>query len=185
MLPCFICGKDASTGWIKGFVPGPDSQKLALCHVHDTPENRGKVTHEWFKLMKFNYQTFATVEAQCGSRAAQGGKEGFPGEFGVSPSRPRLMNIRFLVGGYMSLPCVKYEVTPNGTLEVETTEGHLQSFPLQHIKSYELSSAFDSEFHDASESSAFSIDESEEIAKDQASFEADGDLADDSANERP
>ncbi len=137
MLPCFICGKDASTGWIKGFVPSPDSQKLALCREHDIPENRGKVIHEWFKLMKANYQTLATVEAQRGNRAATGGE----GPSGTDPGLPRLMHIRFVVGGYMSLPCLKYEVTPNGTLEVETPEGRLQSFPLQHVKSYELSSS--------------------------------------------
>ena len=31
MIPCLACGADASTGWVHGFVPSPDSLKMGLC----------------------------------------------------------------------------------------------------------------------------------------------------------
>ena len=127
-----ICGADAESGWIKGFVPAPDSQKLALCKAHDTPENREKVVHEWYKLMLGKHQAVVRIETQRKHGAA-------PDLNSPSQNQNRLLTVRFLVGGSVSIPCIKHETTPHGTLEVTSLGGSLQNFPLQHIRSYELS----------------------------------------------
>ncbi|SHN55457.1 hypothetical protein [Desulfovibrio litoralis] len=134
MLPCFICGEDASTGWIKGFVPSPDSQKVALCKKHDTPENRKKAIHHWCKLMLSSFKTVVTVEATRPQNYN-------PQSQAAHQAQGRILNIRFISGGVLSLACNKYQTTNNNTLEVTLPDGSMQIFPLQHVRNFELSPA--------------------------------------------
>lgn len=123
MIPCHICGKDAGPGGrIKGFVPAPDSQKLALCPEHDTPENRKKLRADWHLMMLRSIRTATEVTAHQTLRG-----------------KLRFLHIQFTGGGSLNMPCVDAAPTDHGTLKVTTPEGALSFFPMQHIRRYDLS----------------------------------------------
>ena len=87
MIPCHICGKDASTGWTKGFIPAPDSQKMALCAEHDTPKNRLLVSRAWRDV---NAREIAAVTSVARHKA--------------SPAL-HVVSVHFTGGGMLSFTC--------------------------------------------------------------------------------
>lgn len=121
MIPCQACGADASTGWIHGLVPSPDSLKMGLCREHDTPDNRKLVKAAWRMLMEREIRTMTDVS---GHRA--GGS-----------ARMRL-TVAFVGGGALTLECLDCTPTPQGTLQALLPDGTLRFFPLAHIRSYDV-----------------------------------------------
>jgi hypothetical protein len=120
VIPCYICGRDAGTGWIIGFPPAPDSQKMALCREHDLPLNREEVQRAWQELIYNQLDWLGKNEA-----ARQGGEEW-------------LLSLYFTGGGALSLPCVSIDLTDSGTLKITTPERDLVFFPLSQVRNYAL-----------------------------------------------
>ncbi len=119
MIPCHICGTDASTGWITGFVPAPDSQKLALCAGHDTPENRAIVSKVWEERQR---SEIAAVSDIARHKAA--------------PDEANLVTVHFSGGGMLSFTCTSCAPTEQGTLRIEETDGTQTFVPMQHVREY-------------------------------------------------
>ena len=122
MIPCQVCGKDASLGWVKGYTPSPDSQKLALCTKHDSPDNRRKLLGLW---QEFMLKTIHTATQVAAYQAVRG--------------HLRLLTIQFTAGGSLSIPCVDATPTEHGTLKVAGPDGTLSFFPMQQIRRYDVS----------------------------------------------
>lgn len=118
MIPCHICGKDASTGWIKGFIPAPDSQKLALCAEHDTVQNRVLVSRAWRNLTE--REVFA-MTSLARHKAA-------PALYVVS--------VHFTGGGMLSFTCTACAPTAQGTLRIDDADGNQTYIPMQHVREY-------------------------------------------------
>ena len=119
MIPCYICGKDASTVWTKGFAPAPDSQKMALCAEHNTPENRVKVIRAWHKLLE--QDVIARTEVA---------------QFKADAPSLKTANVHFTGGGMLSFVCTECAPTPQGTLRIQTPDGGQTFVPMQHIREY-------------------------------------------------
>lgn len=122
MIPCQICGQDASLGWVKGYVPAPDSQKLALCSEHDSPENRSMLLGLW---QEFMHKAIREATQTAAWQAARG--------------RLLLLTIHFAAGGSLSMPCTAAAPTEHGTLKVSGPDGGVSFFPMRHIRRYDLS----------------------------------------------
>lgn len=120
MLPCFVCGKDASTGWIEGFVPAPDSQKLALCQGHDNEANRLAVADAWEKMIR---QSIAEQLAVA--------------KYKANPIMQTAC-VRFNAGGMLSFLCTACTPTEQGTLCIDHPDGERTFIPMQHIREYSL-----------------------------------------------
>ena len=118
MIPCYICKKDASTGWTLGFVPAPDSQKLALCSLHDTPENRLSVSEAWKALREADISSFSQVSKQK-----------------AAPTE-RMLVVHFSGGGMLSFNCTAAVPTDQGTLRIDQLDGTQTFSPTQHIREY-------------------------------------------------
>lgn len=121
MIPCYICGKDASTGWTKGFTPAPDSQKLALCPVHDTPDNRLRVIKEWQEMLLSDIQAVTSIAKHK-----------------TSAPTLQMATVRFTGGGMLSLPCLSCAPTSQGTLRLVMPDDSQTFIPMQHIREYSL-----------------------------------------------
>ena len=121
MVPCSICGKDSGAHWVTGYIPAPDSQKMALCATHDTPENRKKIRAAWYMAMLETIKTTTKNTAYFVTRGSL-----------------YIISIHFSAGGSLSLPCVEASVTEQNTLKVTAPDGSLSFFPMQHIKRYDL-----------------------------------------------
>ena len=121
MIPCYVCGKDASTGWTKGFVPAPDSQKLALCPEHNTPDNRLAVVKAWRALLE---REAAVLTGIAGFKAA-------------APSL-QTATVHFTGGGMLSFTCLSCSPTAQGTLCIESPDGARNFIPMQHIREYSV-----------------------------------------------
>lgn len=119
MIPCYICGKDASTVWIKGFAPAPDSQKLALCAEHNTPENRVKVSNAWHDLLEQDLTALTEVA-----------------RYKVDAPSLKTANVHFAGGGLLSFVCTDCAPTPQGTLCIHTPDDSQTFIPMQHIREY-------------------------------------------------
>jgi len=120
MLPCFICGKDASTGWIEGFVPSPDSQKLALCPKHDNASNRLAVADAWREMIR---------QSIAGQLAVAKHK--------VNPI-VQTACVRFTAGGMLSFLCTACMPTEQGTLRIDHPDGERTFIPMQQVREYSL-----------------------------------------------
>jgi hypothetical protein len=120
MIPCFICGRNAENGWIKGFPPAPDSQKLGLCKAHDTDFNRDMVTDQWQKYLK---------------RAISGLNSANARKFHDSTF---LLNIFFTGGGCIAVPCLNCSTPDQDLLKVTTPDGETFFFPLRQVRHYSL-----------------------------------------------
>ncbi|MDR0338677.1 MAG: hypothetical protein LBH65_00190 [Desulfovibrio sp.] len=105
MIPCHVCGKDASTGWTKGFAPAPDSQKLALCAEHNTKENRLAVVKAWQALFLRNIAVMTDIAQRK-----------------QAPSL-HVATIHFSGGGMLSFTCTSCVPTPQGTLRITSPDG--------------------------------------------------------------
>ena len=120
MIPCYVCGKDASTGWVQGFVPAPDSQKLALCAEHNTFENRLLVGRAWREM---NEREIASMTSVARHKAA--------------PSL-QVASVHFTGGGMLSFTCTACGPTGQGTLRIDQADGTHTFIPLQHIREYAI-----------------------------------------------
>ena len=125
MIPCHICGKDASLGWIKGFAPAPDSQKMALCPEHDTEDNRRRLITAWHLFMIRRIQTTTRISAYQATRG-----------------NLHLLTVHFSGGGSLSMPCLQVSETKHGTLKAESPEGEISFFPMAQIRKYDLTPLF-------------------------------------------
>ena len=118
MIPCHICGKDASTGWTKGFIPAPDSQKLALCPEHDTARNRVIVSRTWRSLNEREISAMTSVAKHKASPVLQ------------------VVSVHFTGGGMLSFTCTACAPTAQGTLRIDDADGKQTFVPMQHIREY-------------------------------------------------
>ncbi|MDR1685879.1 MAG: hypothetical protein LBR82_05470 [Desulfovibrio sp.] len=118
MIPCRICGRDASTGRVRGFAPAPDSQKIALCPEHDTAANREAMEREWRQLLE---KETALALSLAGHKAAP---------------RVYAVTVRFTGGGTLSFTCLSCAPTLQDTLRIEEPDGSLTFIPLRHIRDY-------------------------------------------------
>ena len=121
MIPCHICGNDSGAHWVTGYIPAPDSQKMALCRKHDTAENREMIRQDWDKAMEDNIKTSTRNAAYFATRGAL-----------------FMLSIHFTAGGSLNLPCLEAAVTEQKTLKVTAPDGAQSFFPMQHIKRYDL-----------------------------------------------
>ena len=121
MIPCHICGRDASTGRVTGFIPAPDSQKLALCQEHDTEDNRLLVDAAW-------------QEAYAAQLA---------GAFSVAASKAtpftRKVTVHFTGGGLLSFACTACAPTDHDALRIDDAAGNHTFIPMRHIREYTVS----------------------------------------------
>ncbi|MBG0774615.1 hypothetical protein [Oleidesulfovibrio alaskensis] len=122
MVPCLICGKDASTGWLLGLSPSPDSLKVALCAGHDTAENRTLAAAAWEKLMHGEVARLIQLHAVP-----------------FRSRTPYVLTVRYVDGGSESTPCVAHAVFENMALQVTPPEGAVRYYLLRYIKSFETS----------------------------------------------
>ncbi len=118
MILCRVCGKDASTGWVKGHVPAPDSLKMALCSEHDTPENRAAVTKDWHQAQVRALDRRVKLAAE---------KTG---------AVPQTVQVRFSAGGLRSFTCRACFPTEHNTLCLEGLDGARTYIPLDQIREY-------------------------------------------------
>lgn len=120
MIPCFVCGTDASTGWTKGFAPAPDSQKLALCAEHNTQENRLAVARAWQNMLRSEIASMTDVAR---AKAA-------PFE--------QLITVHFNGGGMLSFICIACGTTAQNTLRIDAPDGSRTYIPMQHVREYSV-----------------------------------------------
>jgi len=130
MLPCFICGKDASTGRIEGFVPAPDSQKLALCPEHDNAANRLAVADAWKEMIRQNIAEHLSVAKYKASPIIQ------------------TACVRFMAGGMLSFLCTACMPTEQGTLRIDHPNGERTFVPIQQVREYSLRPYVPEEFEE-------------------------------------
>ena len=121
MIRCLICGQDAETGWITGLPPAPDSQKVGLCREHDTPANRKKAEAKWREII---------------SLAVENEQEGEELHHLPAGNLPLTLEILFIDGGRVEIPCRSFRATDEDILEVTTPENRLVFYPLRHIRRY-------------------------------------------------
>jgi hypothetical protein len=119
MIPCQICGLDASTGWIAGLPPSPDSQKLALCARHDTPKNRHLLEEIWISYIT---RSIAAAESIARYRA--------------SPPARKIITVRFSAGGVLSFTGARCSPTEHGTLCIEEEDGSQTYIPMIQVRDY-------------------------------------------------
>lgn len=117
MIPCHVCGKNASPGWVVGFPPAPDSLKMGLCPEHDTESMRETVFSLWQDMLSGRIGAKNTATAPA-------------------PLLDLQVTVLFIAGGSMSFLCEQHTVTSQGTLELQQKNGGSTFIPLHQIKSY-------------------------------------------------
>jgi hypothetical protein len=120
MIPCFVCGKDASASWTAGFAPSPDSQKLALCKEHDTPEQRRAVEQAWQEKQTRELAAYSLVAIQKAAHVK------------------KLATVHFTSGGMLSFTCTDIGPTEHGTLRIEQSDGTQTFLPMHQVKEYSV-----------------------------------------------
>ncbi|MFV0423300.1 hypothetical protein [Oleidesulfovibrio sp.] len=120
MIPCHVCGQDASTHWILGLTPSCDSFKTGLCTIHDNEENRAAASKAWQKFMYS--EVSKTIRLQASGHKPQ-----------------YTLTVRYADGGSESMPCLFYSIFENMALQVTPPEGPTRFYLLRYIKSYEVS----------------------------------------------
>ena len=120
MINCLICGKEVSNGWITGLPPAPDSQKVGLCAEHDSPPNRALAEKKWRELLE------QAVKSEQESEEMH------------HPGTGQLINLEilFIDGGRIVVPCKSFRATDEDTLEVTSPENRLTFYPMRHIRRY-------------------------------------------------
>ena len=121
MIPCHVCGEDSGAYWVTGYVPAPDSQKMALCSKHDTPENRRALHFAWYDAMRNAIKTATQNAAYFTTRGTL-----------------FMVHIHFSAGGSLSQPCTSVEITEQNTLKVVAPDGTMSFFPMQHVRRYDV-----------------------------------------------
>jgi len=120
MIPCWKCGRNASTGWTKGFAPAEDSQKLALCPLHDNGENRLALEDAWRALLQAHISAVMNIARHKAS------------------PRLQVISVHFLEGGTLSFTCLSCSATSHDALCIEAPDGAKTYIPLRHIRDYTL-----------------------------------------------
>lgn len=121
MVPCQVCGKDATGGWIHGFVPSPDSLKVGLCPEHDTQAARRVMKAHWRKLMQREIAAYNTTNEQQHGRVEQ-----------------QMLALRFVDGGTQEFVCAGCTVQAGVTLQVLLPDGTLRFFPVSRLQQWQL-----------------------------------------------
>ena len=121
MINCLICGKDAAPGWHTGLPPAPDSQKVGLCLKHDSPANRALAEKKWREIMNLAVENEQETEAMHSLGASV---------------QPLTLEILFIDGGRIDVPCKSFRPTDGDVLEVTSLENRLIFYPLRHIRRY-------------------------------------------------
>lgn len=114
MIPCQVCGKDASLNWVAGFPPAPDSMKMGLCSEHDSKVMREKVFKAWQKMLAKSIQLSSLDNFK----------------------KEKKVNVLFSSGSSMSFLCIKCEPTQHNTLQIMEKTGESTFIPLDKIRSY-------------------------------------------------
>lgn len=124
MIPCMVCGKDASTSWVYGFSPAPDSLKAGLCAAHDTPKNREYVIGRWQR-----------------DREREIGIAGEVSLYKAAPNVRKLL-VHYLGGGSATFVCTGFQALGHdieggaGSLRIDELDGGQTFIPLAHVKKY-------------------------------------------------
>lgn len=121
MINCLVCGKDAFGGWVTGLPPAPDNQKVGLCVEHNNPENRALAENKWRELME---------------QAVISERESEELHHLHANIQPFALEILFIDGGRIELPCKSFRATDEDVLEVTSPEDRLVFYPLRHIRRY-------------------------------------------------
>lgn len=121
MIPCHVCGKDIGGGWVVGFPPAPDSQKIGLCRRHDQAAWREQAVKAWQELI---YRELEKSNRNAACRAGD---------------ILQLLSIYFTGGRAISIPCASFGVIEGKTLKVLTPGGENIYFPLGQVRNYALS----------------------------------------------
>ncbi len=124
MIPCYICGKDATGGFIHGYVPAPDGQKVGLCPAHNTQDNKRLAILQWIRSFK------AQVSAQNDANA-----------YKLNAAPGYVLTITYAGGGVSSVPCRAWEVAESNTLQITRTDGTVSFVPLQHVQRFDVKEA--------------------------------------------
>ena len=117
MIPCHRCGKDAAPGWIVGFPPAPDSQKMGLCAEHDSEAARQEVLALW--------------QTTLGRRMVES-----TASPGIDRMGELLVTVLFSNGGKLSFLCLQCAPTAHNSLELTEKNGNSTFIPMDQIKAY-------------------------------------------------
>ena len=120
MLVCHICQCEVTGGWVYGFSPSPDSQKLALCPKHNTGNNQQIVAAAWQRLITNTIASTQNISSYHTGAIA----------FTVF--------VQFKNGGSLSYPCFSCVVTPHNTLRIHRKSGKFSYIPMADIKEYSI-----------------------------------------------
>ena len=120
MIPCQVCGKSTSSGWVVGFPPAPDSMKLGLCPIHDSEAMREKMVAQWQKML----------EARIG---AASGSQNFP-----TLVAEKLVTVTFINGSKLSFFCTECSPTDHDTLRLEEKGGTCTFIPMSQVRGYSV-----------------------------------------------
>jgi hypothetical protein len=95
---------------------------MALCGIHDTPENRSAIHAAWQMSMAQSIETATRNAAYFATRGVL-----------------FMLSIYYSAGGSLTLPCLDAVITDYNTLKVTASDGTISFFPMQHITRYDLS----------------------------------------------
>lgn len=124
MVPCFICGKDATGAFIHGYVASPDGQKVGLCAAHNTTENKKKAILHWIRAQKAG-MAMQIQSAEFKNKA--------PARYNIT--------IRYTDGGIVTHSCLAWDVTDQSTLQITLPDKTLTFIPLQHVRQFDIKEA--------------------------------------------
>ena len=120
MVPCFVCGKDATGGFIHGYAPEPDGKKVGLCLQHNSTENKKKAILYWIRQQKSDVLRINEINAL---------------RMGTAPEQT--VTIHFIDGGVANVQCLSWQLV-DGALQLLKPDKSLTFVPLQHIRTFDL-----------------------------------------------
>ncbi len=124
MIPCMICGKDASTSWVYGFSPAPDSLKAGLCRAHDSPKNRELAIARWQEDREREIEIAEEVSL-----------------YKAAPNVKKLV-VHYIGGGIATFSCIGFQAMTHdikggaGSLRIDELNGRQTFIPMAHVKKY-------------------------------------------------
>lgn len=121
MIPCHICGQDASTNWVLGLTPSSDCLKTGLCIAHDNEKNRAAATKAWQKFMHDEVAKAIHIHSAGHSHQAY-----------------YTLTVRYSDGGSESMSCISHSIFEDMALQVTPPSGATRFYLLRYIKSFEV-----------------------------------------------
>ncbi len=122
MIPCHVCGKDASNHWTLGLTPSSDSLKTGLCAEHDSQEHRSAAAKAWEHHMR--HEISRTIDLQARGQGA---------------AASYVLTIFYSGGGTEQVKCATHAIFEDMALQVTTPDGNIRCYLLRYIKSFEIS----------------------------------------------